>query len=389
MKQFFKIVMVCLSVLLIVSASCSVAFAVDEDSLLQFSVPSDKPTVTGNSGYIEMLFEDKYSGWRYVHVYSWFFSPTVDSSSDYYNYSEVIKPSLTLSSDGVAFVFDLPDNITGNLCLTSVDSEGWYQLASYDIPDGGTISFDFFPSGRALVGHHCYGALEYINYKSYANPLNFVVNYSSDAVITHQLNGLLATLKSLSSSIDSNNTQLQTKLDSIIIAFSSLDSSLDSFHDDYISKMTELFLYLDDYLDYFETLIENTDEVEPFLSIMVDYLANIQMYCEEIWYMTVYINEELISINSKLQQIIDLLKVEPPSTTKYDNSDLDNYYDAENGLLQNSDVDVGSAVQVEINQNALTVIWDFVERALNSHGKVFGMVLTILSLGIIALILGR
>lgn len=384
MKQFFKIVMVCLSILLIVSASCSVAFAAPE---VYYSIASDKPTVTEYSGYVELLFEHKTSGQRFVTVLGWFFTPSVNTSSDLYSVSD--KPILRLYRDSQFFRLGIQteSGVSGNMSFIMIDTSSQVVFNVLPIPDDNNESFQRvdYGSSYSLIGMHYYGSFDMVTESG--SDEEFYVTYGSDTVISYGLNQVLSALYSIIELMP--DTNYTSQLDDIISNLNSLDTSLESFYTDFKTVLNQLQGTTVAILRNLETIVQNTDEVEGLLSDVFDILSNMYGSLLNIEYYVPYIYEELSAVNAKLQQIINLLKVEAPSTTKYDNSDLDNYYDAENGLLQNSDVDVGSAVQVEINQNALTVIWDFVERALNSHGKVFGMVLTILSLGIIALILGR
>ena len=139
-------------------------------------------------------------------------------------------------------------------------------------------------------------------------------------------------------------------------------------------------------------------DIKAVLSEMNIVLANIDSEVElinsRVYSIMSYIRRDIVpdveEIRERLNAILDLLNQNVSNNlTSPDTSDLDGYLDAENSLLNNSNVDVSDVVKVEVNQNALTVIWDLVQGVFDQSGKVFGMVLTVLSLGLVAMVLGR
>lgn len=389
MKQFMKILPLVFLVPVIIIASCPVAFAVDVTDSNVYSVASDKPTVTDYSGYYELLFEQKSTGYRFVVVISWTYASYVNSSSEFLYSSDFPVINLTRTDQYFTFNASTNSGVTGYVSLTVVDSGVGFTYGGGTLTDDVDYTYTMnMGSSYALIGFHCYGPR---NHLTSTGPLEtFLVSYSSDAVVTHQLNAVIANFKTLLDLVDDEiySDELQTIIDNL----TSLDSSVSNFEAEYKSQMTKLFGYLDSFLSDLDSIIENTDEIESKLDDLWDLLFNIYNSVSNIEYYMPYVYGELIDINSKLQKIIDALNSKGSNEEKLtqpDNSDMDNYYDIENGLISGDTNDVGGAVNVQINQNAMATIWDFVERAVNSNPKVFGMIITILSLGIIALILGR
>ena len=70
-------------------------------------------------------------------------------------------------------------------------------------------------------------------------------------------------------------------------------------------------------------------------------------------------------------------------------SDYNNYHQKENDIIgQISNTDT-SAINIQNNNNANLFIWDTITRSLQSHAKVMALMISILSIGIIKLILNR
>lgn len=70
-------------------------------------------------------------------------------------------------------------------------------------------------------------------------------------------------------------------------------------------------------------------------------------------------------------------------------NDYNNYHQKENDIIgQISNTDT-SAINIQNNNNANLFIWDTLTRSLQSHAKVMALMISILSIGIIKLILNR
>lgn len=165
-----------------------------------------------------------------------------------------------------------------------------------------------------------------------------------------------------------------------------LDASTSAYRQEFIREVGKL-------LDLTDTVLSKIDKTNEYLRdiylLLETYLVEMRGWLEELYWIELDSNGKLYEIKDTLDAILQILQQKTDTEfTTVNQDEFNSFYDVENSLL-NPDVDVSDVMKVEVNQNALTVIWDLVERGLQSHGKVFGMVLTILALGIVALILGR
>lgn len=374
------------SVLVILVSMCPISvYAAPE---VYYSIASDKPTVTEYSGYVELLFEHKTSGQRFVTVLGWFFTPSVNTSSDLYSVSD--KPILRLYRDSQFFRLGIQteSGVTGNMSFIMIDTSSQVVFNVLPIPDDNNESFQRvdYGSSYSLIGMHYYGSFDMVTESGSDD--EFYVTYGSDTVISYGLNQVISALYSIIELMP--DTDYTSQLDDIISQLNSLDTSLESFHTDVKTVLNQLQSTTIAILRNLETIVQNTDEVEGLLTDVFDILSFMYSSLLNIEYYVPYIFDELAHINSKLQQILNILNSKGESEySEVDTSNLNNYYDSENSLLNDDNVDVSGAIDVQINQQAMSTIWDLVDRFLNVNPKVIGAVITILSLGILALILGR
>ena len=394
MNRITKVFFCIISVLIVIVSMCPIpAFAAPD---IYFPVASDKPVVNDYSGYVELLYEIKNSGQQFVVVLGWTFTPRLNTSNDFYIVND--KPILTIVRNESQFRLGIS---TASGCSGYMSFITTYDVASgsdvyfgvMEIPDDeATYYYNFtLGSNYKLVGMHYYGDFQNLQIGNALDNDEFYVVYGSDVVVTYGLNQLISGMYAL---IEATGQETyKDELDSIISSLNSIDSSVDGFREEYNLHYTQMLSWFRHFLTNLESLVENTDELEGKLDDLYSILENIyfSVFNIEMWMPDIVML--LGDIDSKLLNIIQLLSVKSDipdeKLTQPDNSDMDNYYEIENGLINGDSADVGNAVNVQINQNAMTVIWNLVERALNSHSKIIGMVLTILSLGIIALILGR
>lgn len=391
MKRFTKLILCIISVCCIFVSICPIsAFAVPD---IYYQIASDKPTVTDYSGYVELLFESKSTGQRFVTVLSWHFTPTLNTSSEFYLTSD--KPILTIVRNSEQFRLGVStnDGVSGNMSFLTIDSGSQLYFGYISVPDDAATYYYpvSYGSNYALVGMHYYGDFSSIQVDNSLSNAEFYVTYGADTVISHGINQLISGVYSLIDAV--GEEQYAEQLQSILDKLNSIDSSVDGFRQEYKTGLTQLFSWFRLFVDDLDALVQNSEDIEDLIrDEVVIYLMSIDTWLYSIndWTMNTYL--ELFEIHSIVQSILDTLNAQGENgekLTQPDNSDMDNYYDVENGLIGNGSGDVNGAVNVQVNQNAMSVIWDLVENALNSHSKVIGMVLTILALGIVALILGR
>mgnify|MGYP003301085992 CR=1 FL=1 len=385
-NKLMKISFCMVSVVVILVSMCPIsAFAAPDTYYFKsFS----KPTVNDYSGYVELLFEDSVSGSRWVSVLSWYFTPISQSSDSVFT----DRPLLHLVRNASQFRLGIEsaEGVFGNMCFTFFDANTNIQLSNYTVYDDESIFYHNVTYGTAykLIGIHYYGDFVSVNDSSGLGNEEFYVTYAEDSVICYGINQLISGLYALIDLTDSD--AYSSQLEEIISSLNSFEGSFEEFESFYKEQITSLLTIFNDQLSKLEKIVENTDYLVGTVDNILYWLYDMEWYFKDWYGVSVDSLSVLRSIDSKLNTIIEILnqKTDTEFTTE-DPTQFDEYYDVENSLLDNDNVNVSDVVNVEVNQNALTVIWDYVERSLNSHGKVFGMVLTILSLGIIALILGR
>lgn len=374
------------SVLVILVSMCPISVSAAPDSY--YSISCDKPTVNDYSGYVELLFEHKTSGHNFVTVLSWCFTPISQSSDSVFT----DRPLLHIVRNASQFRIGIEsaEGVFGNMSYMSCDTGSQIDLSNYTVYDDESIFYHNVTYGTDynLIGMHYYGDFVSVSDSSGLGNEEFYVTYAEDSVISFGLNQIISGLYSLIDSIDSD--AYKTQLDTIISNLNSFEGSFDEFVSYYKTQMTEILRLTNSVLDKLDTLIENTDNVEGLLEAISVTLSQLEMYMFDVWLEQFTHTSELQSVNQKLQTIIEILQSKGESDlTQPDTSNLDGYYDIENSLLDDSNIDPSQVLNIELNQNALSAIWNLVDRVLNVNPKVFGAVIIILALGILALILGR
>lgn len=167
--------------------------------------------------------------------------------------------------------------------------------------------------------------------------------------------------------------------------------------------------------DKLDTIINDNVEFKAKLADVINYLSSIdsttsyirsflKTFCEECLDLLWLLDDDLLNIwnsvddledytdeiETLLQELIDYLQPDTDvNVSKVDPSNFNEYNKAEQSLLNSDNVDVSGAMNVEINQQALTYIWPLLERCINTNPKVIGLTFTILAVSLVALILGR
>lgn len=351
--------------------SYAVDYTIDTDI---FSVDVSRPTVDNNHAYVEVLqrvYVEEWSTYGYfTTVYA--FSSKAFTDSNREESIDTVDPMLTLNVDKKGTLTfnsygDTSIYYVGLLSEYRADTSAYYYNNGYN-------RFTFsIPTGYEIVGFHAYG-FDDVTW-TLSSFQEFTVLYDDEASTFHKLSELYLLISSFEPYFDINNDYLLSILNSSL----SIDSKLSQIIS-YYAEIKPLLVSIDDNIDVIRVTVAG---IEGLLSSILAYVEDIDLVC---W----FINGELQAVNSNLLEILNALNLEGESNlTSPDTSNNDKYYDMEQSLLDNSGVDVNNAVQVEIDQNALVVIWDMVEDLYNTHPQVFGLVITVLSLSIIALILGR
>lgn len=155
-----------------------------------------------------------------------------------------------------------------------------------------------------------------------------------------------------------------------------------------LTKLEQIYTSVDTVETKLQSLVniaqqieDNTDELEGLLKTCNSYLASIQSELEEqtTWLEKIY------------AAIVEFLGIEgEDSVESMPDDDMNNMLNIENELLGDaSSDDLANDLTVTIDNNSSGFIWDIINRLITSNSVLFGGVVSILSLGIVALILGR
>lgn len=326
-------------------SSCPIAFASDSEI---FYVNISKPTVSNNSGYFEMLWQNNTTGSQFVSVDYFTFTPFTNGSSEFLSSADQLLTKLTVSSSEVLFNISVPEYVWGYYSLVSIDSRGEYSITAHPLSDdGGSVTYRASRNGYTLVGFRYYGNVsDCTNYLS-SNEV-FYVSYSEDTVLNFHLADIITSLNSISSSIGDSNSEIKSSLDTLVSDLNSFEGSFEEFVAYYKTQMGELLNLIDSFLDKFDTLIENTDDVELYLENTYYLIESVESYCRDIYYEITEFRPILNRIDSKLQTIIDLLnagKNEP--TLKNPNESIDSAFNDVSGWFGEID---GFGDQLEQNR---------------------------------------
>lgn len=377
MIKLKKISICAILVVCIVCSMCpTFAYAVDYTTESDvYSLNIARPIVDEHHAYAEFLMR--------VWVPEW-------NDWGYFPYVVTFSVSEYLSNNSGST--DIVDPL---MVLNIVNSSKYYQVAAgtqandYYVGCVGEFmngTYRYFPlssssgqldlrvnHGYQVVGFRAYG-FDDVTYDLAVNE-NFTILYNDEAPIYYKLTELYLLISSFEKYIEIDTDYLNSIMNSSATT---------------VDKLEELITYYVEILPLLRDINTNVSEINEYIKSIESLLSTILMYVEEIDLICWFINGELQTVNSTLLDILEALNLKGESNlTSPDTSNNDKYYDMEQSLLDNSGVDVNNAVNVEIDQNALVVIWDMVQSLYDTHPQVFGLVITVLSLSIIALILGR
>ena len=94
--------------------------------------------------------------------------------------------------------------------------------------------------------------------------------------------------------------------------------------------------------------------------------------------------------NSNTDKVIDSIEGDGlTNDTPLDESTKNDYESAEDKLMNEDNLNYINDIDIALDSNSSDFIWDLITRILNTHALVFGAMITILSLGIIKLVLNR
>lgn len=360
-KRYFLI----LPILCIALIPCTSVFVSAVTNVID--IPLNEPLVSDNAGYVVLICEYNDTGTYFPIVYSWFGASQIDADSSFYFDIHVTKSNIKFTSKStgsVSYFFNIREypgrassGKLGNYYsyMTNTGSV-WERSYTYEVDLTDCTIWKIIPAGN-------YGVITSDTHASTSREftLNWSDSYYDEFYDT--INALLISIGEM----QLTNEEL-TKIFDIL---SLINNNLDLTNE----QLEETYTLLSEYLKAIEK--DTTGLVGLFN----------QLYDE--WYNWTYVEEEYyLRIIELLEQLIEGTEKFTESSTLSDEQNELNRVEDE--LLNNEDAsNAQDDIKVEVNENALSFIWDLISQFLNINSKLFGIFVSVLSLGIIALILNR
>lgn len=102
------------------------------------------------------------------------------------------------------------------------------------------------------------------------------------------------------------------------------------------------------------------------------------------------IQSQIDNDNKNTQDIIDAITGGSlDDDTPVDDSGLNDFEDKENGLIDEDNLNYINNIDISLDNNTSTFFWDLFTRIINTNSLIYGLIISILSIGIIKLILNR
>lgn len=206
---------------------------------------------------------------------------------------------------------------------------------------------------------------QYTNYPSVTGTVNYGIR-----VTPYTVDDLTDEIYATLNDIYATDTQMLTQLENIY-------NSVDTVE----TKLQNLYNIANSQLSYLKEIDANTDELESLMKVCNSYLANIQSELEEqtTWLEKIY------------NAIIEFLGLEgEESMEEMPSDDMNDLTVQKDELLGDASTDdLASDLTVSIDTDSNSFIWDVINDFVTANSTVFGGFISILSLGVLALILNR
>lgn len=378
---------------------------VSADSGRVFTMPLNQPSVDAGRGYLEYVVEDSSYGFTPVTLF-WQIYPR-DPSKSLFNTRVHVNISGT---NGLMITPQFIDGYTDFMFYyCAVWGNGKTTYYSQDFSTGPAYVQINLASGYKFYGFKGYGNIGEITYNlNYYPTQEFSFVYAQDApeyellleeyqllnsiynllyTIDSDLADLsyldtLSSLKTIIQSISTNVMQINSNVSTISTTLTTVNTKLTTIqsHLNSIKNNTD---QLESYLDQVESYI---DTIEPSLLNMITLLSNIDLNTDDI--------EPL------LEEIIDILNQSfeedpqpiPSGDAESQMGQMDEFVGGSNSQKVQSDINSslsGSSLNGGLSSNASGLLWDILQRFLDGAPKIFAMLISLLSYGLISLLLGR
>lgn len=348
MSTIKRIVICSLSVLIVGIFSVFPAFASNSDFTFKFNVP--EPLANEYSGYIVTPWIRKDNNEPLCNLYFWTITP--------------INSTDLTTIPSVSYTYNVSSNSATLTCGTGANSGSWY------------FSLWITGAGTTNVRHIMSDVI------SYDSSVSFTIRPSSNTsqywTLTPKFKGI-----TLADSLPTGRTETYDVLfteDSVIY------NELLEIENHFVSMLAKQDLTN-------ENLAELISQFNELLETAYNIDYSLYEFVYNYWYTFQYdvFPSSMARISNLLNKILESLNATGEiEQTTVDSSNVDEYLDIEQSLVNNPNAESAlNEFDISIDGQAYSFIWDFITNCFNSHPEVFGLVITILTLGIIALILNR
>lgn len=317
-----------------------------------YSVGYAQPPTSSTQGYFNVIWSFA-NGTYNIDTYYWSIVPYYSTTAEDLDIS-VSRMNINVKKDGIiTFTPSIGTNMVG-MCTVVGLGDGTNGLTARTMQNlQFTTSTSFtidYHNATDIYAYACYGNLGTVvdDWGTGESHPTFTVLYGSDTYMVNQINLVHNQLASILSALYSMNLDNNNRLDNLV------------------KRCQEI--------------VTNTFDT---VSMLGQVRAAIAEYGYEIDKELEYIYDELTSLHE------DLLAMKgEESTEELPSEDVGDYLEKEDELIQDT-TDYEDDINFNVDLNSNSVVWSIIERFLNANSKVFGAFVGILSLGIVALILGR
>lgn len=223
MSRYKGLILSCVSMMMIVVCVCSFSFESKAQTPLYYEIPVAEPTVSANSGYITVLWQNKSTGQVLPYLYYWSVTPTNSDSS-------TSTMSITVQKNGYLYFY--VNQANSGKCVASIyeiNDGGGCSLKASDVYTAGYNIFNCnYSSSYKILGYYVRGNYGDMNDDfSYGENRNFVISWSDD---DKQLEYMVNLYNKLVENNADNDTII-SKLNSIMTTNSSIDSKISQLLD--------------------------------------------------------------------------------------------------------------------------------------------------------------
>lgn len=381
-RLIFKALFPTLCIISILFSCCS--FSVSAVDVVVTPNRSE-PMYSDTAGYFALIYEFN-NGSYGCYVFDWHFAASSTS---------FVAPVMNIDYDNDSITFSCSPQSSGYLFLTIYQQNSTtnkYPLYYRSYNSGEDVSYTFnLSTDLTYWTYQAKGNFGKINNNSGNGISNtFSILWDEQEDIYNAIYDNLEVLSEYLSNIDNSAYYCTEYLDSIEFILANLFNTAEGINENLLTSIELLntaVTKIDNILSECEYTNEQLAEFFDFLYTFIQ--EDLYYFLENQDVLLSSIDGGISSINQKLKQLLDGPKegfTESPTLSDKQNE----YNEIEDELLNDEAAsDAQSSIDIQINENAMSYIWDLITQFLQANSKVFGLFISVLSLGIIALILNR